>query len=488
LRVRAIACALGVALMLSAPPLEARPRGLRATLSSSPPELDGIPGEWDAEFRDLEFTPQGPASNARDLGGRAAIAYDANYLYVAADVTDDRLVAGGDFVEVILGVPGGTLERVRLFPGDTAQVRGVAKRANGGIVEGARVVEAPTADGWSLEARIPWSAIPKSDRIRVGYRGAIAFHDADGSRSVESVVATSDTLAYAGLPPVSMEAELSLGAGLLRERGLRMPPRFNGLADVAGDERMERVLVYDRYLVVLGPGYRAGTQYFYKDLGTGDLLRLALEDATGDRKDDIVVHQRVPEGERVEVWSYAEGADVPSLASTKMARSGSAAPTAQTEARPSFGVAREPAITSAVPVFRGVPDVKDTKSGTVFLGAMPPARSDADAVYALYRERRAVEGAPRFDVTADFAEDARAERLVVHGADLVLFGPGFRGGKSFAAITLDGDGSSFESVLARDLDGDGKAEVLVMARTAGRSVQSAYAIRGGRFVAVEVPH
>ncbi len=446
------------------------------------PELDGVPGEWDAEFRDLSAVVRGAPASPQDLTARVALAYDATNLYVAAEVTDDRLVVGGDWLELILGVPGGTVERVRFDPGDSSHVRGVARTAGGAVIEGARVVLASTATGWSVEASVPWARIPKSDRVRVGYRAALALHDADASNAVESVMATSEALAYDALPPLSMEAELSLGAGLLRERGLTMPPRLNILADVAGDSRFERVLVYDRYLVVLGPGFRSGIEYFYRDLGGSEHLRIEVSDSTGDRKDDIAYRRLTPEGELAVLLSFQDGGDVPTVVSSTLVPS--AGPVA---AAPHAGSGAErthvpPTLAPLVP--RGVIDVHQTASGTVVFAAKP-AGTDSDAVYTLYKQRRAVDGPPRFDVSADFSEDARPERLVVHGADLVVFGPGFRGGRSFAALTLEVDAAELESVTARDVDGDGKMDVVASWRTSGRTWSVTYRIRGGQFERVD---
>ena len=44
-------------------------------------------------------------------------------------------------------------------------------------------------------------------------------------------------------------------------------PRFDIVADVAGDAMKERIAVYDQYLTICGPHYRGGTQFFFRDLG-----------------------------------------------------------------------------------------------------------------------------------------------------------------------------------------------------------------------------
>jgi hypothetical protein len=95
-----------------------------------------------------------------------------------------------------------------------------------------------------------------------------------------------------------------------------------------------------------------------------------------------------------------------------------------------------------------------------------PQKSSAptpEQVYAHYKKQRDVTGAPRWDLSVDLAEDDQKERLVVHHRDLVVFGPGFREGRGFAAVTLTNfeRDSDLESVTTRDVTGDGKHEMVV---------------------------
>ena len=59
---------------------------------------------------------------------------------------------------------------------------------------------------------------------------------------------------------------------------------------------IERVLVYDRYLVVLGPHFRDGNEYYFADLGVdvsaGQLPMFEVRDVNGDGKADIVLRKR----------------------------------------------------------------------------------------------------------------------------------------------------------------------------------------------------
>ena len=57
----------------------------------------------------------------------------------------------------------------------------------------------------------------------------------------------------------------------------------------------------------------------------------------------------------------------------------------------------------------------------------------------------------------------RPERVVLVGRDIVVFGPGFKGGTSYAYITLSqfADAADVHDLSARDLTGDGAADLVV---------------------------
>jgi hypothetical protein len=504
-------------------PAEARPPGLKASAAPRSLTIDGEPKEWDTDWRDLDQPLRGNP-DADDLSGKATIAYDDEAIYLAADIRDDKLVGGADHVELLLGIPGGMLHSFTLYPGVPGKSRATVKGA-GRPVRGAEIVEAPTKTGYSLEARIPWDAVPRSRTVRIGYRGAIFVHDADGSR-VESVLGTAGTRAYRELPPISMEPELALGSGLLRQRNLTGTPRYNLMANVVGDALEERVLLYDRFLIVLGPSYRNGEQYYFRDLGADGVPELDLGDLTGDGRADIKLTKRVRDGDGsvdvLEILSYHSGGETPDAIFSQELRlaveggridnqlslNGSGSRTRIVlEPGKADGIDpssfRRESNSGATPVlvpwgriaqqtfamqggsFVMVDERKQESSGPpppapppLEASSAPRARAaprpaprraaanrgaDVDRVYALYKEQRSVRGAPRFDRRADLAEDGRQERLVVHGRDLVVFGPGYRGGRGFAAVTMAQfeQGDDIRSVTTRDVSGDGKDEIVV---------------------------
>jgi hypothetical protein len=82
-----------------------------------------------------------------------------------------------------------------------------------------------------------------------------------------------------------------------------------------------------------------------------------------------------------------------------------------------------------------------------------------------YRHDRGVDASvtPKVDLKVQVAGDRRPERVVLLGRDIVVFGPGFKGGTGYAYITLQqfADASDVSDLSARDLTGDGAADLVV---------------------------
>lgn len=88
-----------------------------------------------------------------------------------------------------------------------------------------------------------------------------------------------------------------------------------------------------------------------------------------------------------------------------------------------------------------------------------------DQVYNLYRrDQRVKAGKPRFDFVTDVAGDDTAERVLVHGSDLVVFGQRFKEGTSYVYTKIGVKSPEhILDVTARDVTGDGKADIIVRA-------------------------
>lgn len=499
-------------------------------------KLDGLPREWPSAMAPLDERVAGSASGA-DLGARAAVAYDDANVYVAFDVTDDKLVRTArcaeseDHASIVLAFPNGSggyaSHEVDLYAGDPGKVAGCVKAKGGGAIAGAKLVEAPkpAPGGYTFEAQIPWSAFPEAARTRVGLRGALRYHDTDGG-PIDAVVGTATDVAPQDLPRFPVESEQALDDGLLRDKGIVAPPLYDRIGDVAGDAMNERLLVYDRWLVVLGPHYRDGKEYYFTDLGVdarAALPRFEVRDLTGDGKAEILLEKKVGSPTKYrEVLAVLStgGGDVPNPVFQHEIGIGAGSSRIHDEVRvvadggkPAIEIAAgsangfteasyaEPVETAMDPLLLPWGSVKSQVyawNGSAFAktreeaqaphaGAAPSRASDRraqpsspsslppaphkpsadellDQVYALYRkERHVANDAPRFDFAIDVAEDARPERVLVHGRDLVVFGKGYKGGVGYAFLTLQqfAEPSDIADVTARDLTGDGKAEILV---------------------------
>jgi hypothetical protein len=418
-------------------------------------------------------------------------------------------------VEVVIGFPGGVTHSVVLYPGDPGRSAGVAKTGDGSTVSGAKVVEAPRSGGWSLEASIPWSAFPPARQVRVGLRGAIFVHDVDSGGAVKNVAGTAPGSGYASLPPLNTEAEQSLHDGLLKEKSLHGAPRWNLIADVAGDSMKERVLVYDRWLVVLGSSFRKGSEYYFSDLGVdgNNVVSVEVRDLAGGGQSDILVRKRFGSGskhrEMLQVLHFG-GAEVPTTifqhelgvvtADGAIANDVSFVPdgprtaikitpgaargfTAATYREPTesgydpvilpwgtvasqlyklsggaFAKASEERQAAAAPVTASAPEPSQPRAPS------PPSASELmEKVYDLYKKDRGVSGRPRFDLAADVTGDGQNERVLLHDRDVVVFGKGFKGGTGYSFLSLQqfASPSDVTELTARDINADGKAEIIV---------------------------
>lgn len=511
---RALTAACGLALV-AVPAVAGAQTALRADLIEAKTlKMDGVPKEWGG-LVSLGSAVKGKPAKP-DLEAKAGLAYDNTNLFFAADITDDTFKPGLDHLVLVIGFPGGTTYEVELYPGDPGKSPGSAK-LGGKAVSGAKVVEAPRAGGYSLEATIPWSAFAMASSVRVGLRAGIFAHDADGA-AVDLIAGTTTSTAYASLPQLATESEQSLADGIIKEKGLKGAPKYNLLGDVAGDSMKERVLVYERYLVVLGSNFRKGSEYYYSDLGvdasTGMLPSCELKDVTGDGQQEIVLRKRFGSStkyrEAVQVLWFGK-ADVPNPIFTKevgvLTPDGSIENTVSMVADGSktafkfeagtaksfhAGNYKEPmeanydsvifpwgTIKSQTYKYDGNKFVKSSEekqdatpppasagATTASPVAKPPAPSAAellDQVYALYKKDRSATGKPKHDMAIDVAGDKQTERVLIHDKDIVVFGKGFKGGTGYSYLTLQqfASASDITDVTARDVTGDGKAEIIV---------------------------
>lgn len=497
-----------------------------------PVKLDGMVKEWPA-FTGAQLGREGKNGGHAFAGG---LQYDDARLYAAGEITDDRFVrtarfgAGEDHASLVLALPahGGGLAAYEIGffagkPGESAgSVRFLSGPRKGQEVSGAKIIEAPTAGGYTFEASVPWTTFPEAKTARLGMRGILRYVDVESVGATAKVLSTGpgDVATPRELPALPTEPEAAVVEGILGPRGLdREAPSFDLIADVAGDGLKERVTVYGSLLTVCGPGYRGGKQFFYRELAQ-EIVHLEARDLTGRGKEDLVVRLRGGATgtvrETFQVWSFL-GGDEPSttfaheIAVTAGKRRVSnvvhvtAGRDIEVAVEPAVGwdIAsyREPLAGDGEPVlfpWGGIKARTFRFDGKRFAkaseitqtpqplppGVAPPSLltrdpsrvepptpvvkkgSDLSAdLLDLFRKERGIPDGtkPRFDLEVQVAEDPRPERVVLFGRDLVVFGPGFRGGQRYAFLTLSQftEDAGVKDLSARDVAGTGTADLVV---------------------------
>ena len=227
----------------------------------SPLKLDGLLREWPARVPAGEMLSGRPASVS--LGVNVLV--DDAKLYVAAEVLDTKLARtaahpeGEDHVSMVIAFPEsrGSLSayEIGLWPGKPGESAGVVRWKSGPLkgksVAGAAIVEADQKGGYTFEAAIPWASFSEARTTRVGLRAAFHYHDASGVLGTGGGSVDSP----GELAPLPTSAETAVVEGLLTPRGLAgTAPQIDVYADVAGDERKERISVFGHFFTICGPG------------------------------------------------------------------------------------------------------------------------------------------------------------------------------------------------------------------------------------------
>ncbi len=485
--------------------------------------IDGLLREWGGRMTplDTKVRGSGDARVSAQVGYDENNLYIALDIHDSRIVRTSAASSGEDHATLYIAFPHGrgyATHAVQIFPGNPGKVAGVVKMG-GRNVPGAQAVEAPIKGGLDVEAKIPWSTFSEASRVRVGMRAAIEYSDADSPGTIRAVVGTSGGRSGRSLPPMRLPGEQGLYDNLIHARSLPSEPARVAYGNVAGDGMLEQVAVYGGFLTIVGSHYRGGKQFYFGDLGTwgpSGVRRFELEDLDGDGRDEIVIQKNVgnsekyrgvfvvfkvgPDGAPYQAFAHevaivtSEGRVENSVRLERKGR-GYAITVAQDKAE-GFDPAtyKEPTsgdMPQALLPWQTVGSQTYTWNGKSFVKSgetthtphaasklshdkssapppPPPPRPPTadellDRVYALYRKERHVGRAkPRFDFVTDVIGDGRMERVLVHNKDIVVFGKGFRGGTSYAYITIGvAKAKDILDVTARDLTGDGKAEIIV---------------------------
>jgi hypothetical protein len=493
---------------------------LEAYQKDRPVKMDGVLDEWPAPAKATVVT------GSTKSGLKISLQYDDAKLYVGADIADDHFVAGKDHVSLVLAVPtpGASYATYDLgfYPGKPGDSEGTVRYGagrGGRSVAGAKIVEAPSGAGVSFEATVPWASIPEARVTRVGIHGIATYVDGDGT------IATGpgDAQHPHDMPWVPSEPELALIEQVLASKGYtKRAPDVELVADLTGDGRRERVAVWDGILTICGDAYLGGTAFFTRDIG-GQLVKLEARDVTGRRGTDIIVRrkQSVGDAERqyLEVLSALSSTAEPAVTfaheieirqsdkridnAVKLGRGlieVSVEPTTTWDAL-SY---KEPIASDVEPIlfpWGGVRAQTYKFDGSKFAKAKEVTQRDqtpstfvastgggggdpvlahppepptpkvskggdmSGALLAQYRQDRGVPASvtPKVDLKVQVSGDGQPERVLLVGRDIVVFGPGFKGGTAYAYLTLQQFASAddIDDLSARDLTGDGAADLVV---------------------------
>jgi hypothetical protein len=485
--------------------------------ADKPVKLDGLLLEWPALTR-ASLAVKGSDKTAMNV----ALQYDDAKLYVGAEVTDPSFRAGRDHILVIAAIPepgGYATYEVGLYAGSSGESEGSVRLAGRGAIAGAKIVEAPTSDGYTLEASIPLGALPELRLSRVGIHAVARYIHSD------TIVATGpgDAQHPTAMPWVPSESELSMIEQLLEPKGLaNTAPTVDRVADLTGDGIRERVAVFGPYLTICGSRFLSGTGFFFRDLA-GELVSLDLRDVSGRGRPDVVVRRRATVGdserEFIEVLSAMGENEEPRVTfahEIAVRRSDRRIDDSVRLGRGEIEVTVEPAthwdaLSYHEPIASDVAPIlfpwgsirsqtwrwdgsqfSETKEATQpeALSVVGPRRSRGTdegptlrhppepptpkvtrggelsaRVLEAYRRDRGVDPNedPKVDLKVQLTGDPRPERLILMGRDLVVFGPGFKGGTGYSYATLSqfANESDIKDASARDLTGDGAADIVV---------------------------
>ncbi len=489
---------------------------------SFPVKFDGVLREWHGRVQAKTVI----SGNGDAAGLAAAIQYDESKIYLGVEVIDPRFSRTSQYKEtedhatflIAFPTPSGPKGyQVGLFAGKPGELRGIVKWLSGPQkgkeIAGTKIVEAPTSSGYTFEAVVPWSAFPEAQSIRVGLRGQLRYSDMGSSNVIST--GPGDSATPSTWSPLPTSPERAVIEGLLAPKGMTSQvPRMDLYADVGGDGMKERISIFDRYLTICGPGYRGGNQFYFRELA-GDLSRIDAQDLTGRAKEELVLRQTIKNGdlarERLEVWSV--GNDEPTtLFSHEIAISSGHKRLSNSVrlGRKEIEVSTEPAKEWDATTFRDATDadgalllpwgsvksrtykfdgtrfspaseVTQKATGQTTIVASKPAelappkdlptpevKKNTDLshqVFEQYKKDRNVPDSlkPKTDLQVQVDGDARPERAVLIGKDLVVFGPGFAGGNRYAFLTLAqfADANDIQELTARDMTGSGRANLVV---------------------------
>ena len=185
-----------------------------AFVGDPPPEVDGTMERMAQLAGQVTRTPAKniyagakDCRNAADLSGKMVLGYDNAYLYIAADVTDDKIeqshygmdIWKGDHVMLALQYPytsrrdNKNIWCLIFSPGNFSNVaaEAVIFTPVNKDPSGIRIAAKRTDRGYKLEAAIPWSILGKAPKKHDRLRFDLLLGDADGAGQETTLSASS---------------------------------------------------------------------------------------------------------------------------------------------------------------------------------------------------------------------------------------------------------------------------------------------------------
>lgn len=196
-----------------------------AQFVSTPIKIDGNLSEWgsctpilldqESQLQEGYSVWRGP----KDLSGKIFVAWDDTYLYIGADVNDDKPINNtktsnniwnGDAVEITIGLnPNADPNRDTFVRGDRqigfstgngSNIKpSVWDWTNARVPEGSQVVVSKKQGGYILEAKVPWTSLMSSFVPQAGLKLSFdcAIDDSDDGKSrSKQIVWNGDYMFY----------------------------------------------------------------------------------------------------------------------------------------------------------------------------------------------------------------------------------------------------------------------------------------------------
>jgi hypothetical protein len=496
---------------------------LEAYQKDRPVKLDGVLDEWPAPAKATVIT--GSTKSGLKIGlqydeGKLYVGGDITDAAFVAGKDHVSLV-------LAVPTPAATYAVYDLgfYPGKPGDTEGTVRLGRRGTLAGAKIIEAPGGNGITFEATVPWSSLPEARSTRVGIHGIATYVDGDGTvatgpgdaahphdmpwvPSEPELALIEQLLSPKGYtkraPDVELVADLVgdghrervavwdhaltiTGASYLGGTGYffrDLPGELVKLEarDVTGRRGTDVVVrrkqsvgeaerEYLEVLSALSASAEPVLTFVHEiairksDKHIDNAVRLGrgvIEVSTESSTTWDALSYKEPIASDVEPILFPWGgvrAQTYKFDGAKFSKAKELAQRDQTPGTfvtssggPSGGGGGDSAPALAHPPEPPTPKV--SRGGD--LGAQ---------VLDLYRKDRGVSAsvAPKVDLRVQLTGDSKPERVLLMGRDIVVLGPGIKGGTAYAYITLqqfasDGD---IDDLSARDLTGDGNADLVV---------------------------